>query len=495
MNIHHNMNIHHTPITMNPARIRRLAVFCFAFVLGIGSAFAARTWHVAGAGNDTHSGTTPETAFRSLQKAASLTAPGDTVLVGDGTYTDTAGANAVLMITKSGRPDAWITWQAAPGARPDVRPTGWGGLTITASYIVIDGIYVTGGNDSLSLEDALADSKKPRANPRFNSNGITIEGRKSAPDTKPHHITIRNCVVSKCPGGGINMLTGDYYIIEDNLVFGNAWYMRYAGSGISALESWAHDDKPGYHIIIQRNLVWDNKTLVPWERTGKLSDGNGIILDVTDGPESAGPTNPNGDATVNQKRNAASKPKPAVPGTAKPAAAPKTGRPEWKGRALIANNVSAYNGGSGIHTFRTRYVDIVNNTTYHNGAVVGYAELFANASKDIVILNNIIVPGTSNKVTMENRNVRVRWDYNLYPAAQEVMKGPNDIIADPRFVRVDADLRKADFSLQNDSRGLASGTKELAPKTDILGNSRPQDSAPSRGAYQVMATEALRPAK
>ncbi len=223
-------------------------------------------------------------------------------------------ADAVLKITKSGRTDAWITWKAAPGAHPDVRPTGWGGITITASYIVIDGINVTGDNDRLTLEDALADSKKPRANPRFNTNGITIEGRKSAPDAKPHHITIRTCVVSKCPGGGINMLTGDYCIIEDNLVFGNAWYMRYAGSGISALESWAHDDKPGYHIIIQRNLVWDNKTLVPWKRIGKLSDGNGIILDVTDGPASAGPTNPNGDAAV--------KPKGAAPGTAKPAAVP-----------------------------------------------------------------------------------------------------------------------------------------------------------------------------
>ena len=70
---------------------------------------------------------------------------------GDGIYTDILGADAVLKITKSGRPDAWITWKAAPAAHPDVRPTGWGGITIIASYIVIDGINVTGGNDSLSL--------------------------------------------------------------------------------------------------------------------------------------------------------------------------------------------------------------------------------------------------------------------------------------------------------------------------------------------------------
>jgi len=209
-----------------------IAAFGFAFAV---SPLSATVWHVDGKGDDRQPGTSTAAAFRSLHKAASLTAPGDTVLVGDGTYTGTVGADAVLKITKSGRPDAWITWKAAPGAHPDVRPTGWGGITITASYIVIDGINVTGGNDNLALEDALADSKKTRPDPRFNTNGILIEGRKSAPDAKPHHITISKCVVSKCPGGGISMLTADYLLLEDNHVFGTTWYMSYAGSGITTL--------------------------------------------------------------------------------------------------------------------------------------------------------------------------------------------------------------------------------------------------------------------
>jgi len=123
-------------------------------------------------------------------------------------------------------------------------------------------------------------------------------------------------------------------------------------------------------------------------------------------------------------------------------------------------------------TSSTRHVDIVNNTTYHNGAVVGYPELFSNNSQDIVILNNIIAPGPANKVTLNNRNVGVRWDYNLYPAAQKVMTGPNDIIADPRFVRVDADLRNADFSLQNDSPARDSGSPELLQSSDLKGITR-----------------------
>jgi len=49
------------------------------------------------------------------------------------------------------RADAWITWKAVSGARPDIRPTGWGGITITASSIVIDGLNVTGDFDYFSV--------------------------------------------------------------------------------------------------------------------------------------------------------------------------------------------------------------------------------------------------------------------------------------------------------------------------------------------------------
>ena len=285
------------------------------------------------------------------------------MLIGDGIYkTPTTDANGnVLTISRSGRPEAWITWQAAPGARPELRPTGWGGIVITGSYHVIDGLTVIGGNDSLTLPDALADAKRPRPGARFNTNGI---------------------------------------------------------------------------------LVWDNKTLVPWERTGKLSDGNGILLDVTEGEDGGGATNPNADAVTATK--------PAK--TDRPAKPP---RPPWNGRALIANNVSAYNGGSGIHTFRTKHVDIINNTTYWNGQVVGYQELFPNRSDDIVILNNIIVPRPGGKITSNNRNTAIRWDFNLYPSAQTFFKGEHDLVAEPRFIDVQPDLRRADFRLAPTSPGLA----------------------------------------
>ncbi len=449
----------------------------------------ARDWHVTGTGDDANDGKTPATALRTLQKAADSVAPGDTVLLGDGIYTntDTASGSAVVTMRTSGTPDAWITWKTAPGADAVIRPFGWSGVQVEASYQILDGLKVIGANDSITLLEATTDGvitekdgKKYSGNPRFNSNGIFINGRRLPADAKPHHIIVRNCEVAKCPGGGITAIEADYVTIEDCRVYENAWFMRYGGSGITFLNNWAYDDEPGYHVVIQRNFVWNNKTLVPWININKLSDGNGILLDVTDGQ--SGATNPNADAPV--AANPTGDTATATAATPTPTPADRPQRPEWKGRALIANNLSAYNGGSGIHTFRTKHVDIINNTTYWNGGVVGYQELFPNRSEDVVILNNIIVPRPGGKVTSNNRNTNVRWDYNIYPVEQDVFVGENDIVADVQFLEVDVDPTRGDFRLANGSKALGSGTDELPQATDILGNKRPGAAGRDRGAFQ-----------
>ncbi len=455
----------------------------------------ARELHVSAlTGNDANDGSSSDRAFATLRKAAEVIEPGDTVLIGDGVYSheEPGYDTAVLHLNKHGRPDAWMTWKAAPGARPEIRPANvWHGIRITGSYIILDGLHVTGLNDSLTLIDAMTDGLtrekdgKPYAgNPRFNTNGISVEGGKNPPDQKPHHIIIRNCVVSKMPGGGIPIIQADYVTVEDCTVFDNAWHMRYAGSGITTFHNWQHDDKPGYHIVIQRNRVWNNRTLVPWVSTGKLSDGNGILLDVTDLARS-GASNPNADASVSATpapgsgSSAVATPSPTA--NPNPAAA---GRPKWTARALVANNLSAFNGGSGIHTFRTAHVDIVNNTTYWNGSVVGYDELFPNRSVDVVFLNNIIVPRPGGRVTGNNQNKDIRWDGNVYPIEQNVHRGPNDIVDDPQFLSIARDLRDADFRLQPGSPGRNSAVAELPQPVDLTGKTRPAGSGSDRGAFE-----------
>jgi hypothetical protein len=430
----------------------------------------ARDWHVSPDGNDANDGTSPARALRTLQKAESVVAPGDVVLLGDGVYEGDMSKNrpgtALLRISKSGRPDAWITFKARPGHKPVLRPREWTGIEIHGSYIVIEGLTVIGANDELNLKAALEAAKLPDKQARFNTNGIYVNGRPQPPEAKPHHVVIRNNSVSKMPGGGILAIEADHITIEDNRVFENAWYMEYAGSGITLLNNWAYDDAPGYHVIIRRNLVWNNKTMVPWGRTGKLSDGNGILLDVTDQQTTGGATNPNGDAVVTEG-----------------AAPAKPPRPVWKGRALIANNVSAFNGGSGIHTFRTAHVDIINNTTYWNGSVVGYEEMFPNRSDDVVFLNNVIVPRPGGKVTSNNRSTNIRWDYNLYPVEQSVLRGPHDIVADPGLIDPFIDVRRGDFRLAKGSPAIGSGTDDVPQPDDVTGAKRPVGKR-DRGAYE-----------
>ena len=428
-------------------------------------------WYVSPSGSDSSDGRSPRTAFRTMQRAADIVMPGDRVLLCSGEYTMEGRADdrALVTILRSGRENAWITWMPAPGAKPVIRPSGWAAFDIRGSFHVLENLEIVGFNDQLTLKHAIADASAQKASGRYNTNGITIEGRRNAPDAKPHHIIIRGCSISKCAGGGIAALETDYLTVEDCRVFDNCWYMRYAGSGITTLNNWAHDDNPGYHIIIRRNLVWNNRTLVKWDRTGSLSDGNGILLDVTN---RRGPVmnNPDGDATVN--------PTPAT-------SARKGERPEWNNRALIENNVSAYNGGSGIHVFRTCHVDILNNTTYWNGSVVDYEELFSNASYDIVMMNNVIIPRPGGRVTSNHNNRDIVWDYNIYPDAQSVLKGEHDIVADPMPRNPGTDLSRADFRLSRKSPAVDSGTSEKMPGEDLNGRRRPRGAGVDRGAYEL----------
>lgn len=444
--------------------------FIVSFFLSV-TLLRAQVWHVSANGDDNADGKTVRTAFRSLQKAADVVNAGDMVYVGNGNYSnEEKGHNsAVLSVTRSGTKEKWITWKPEPGAHPEIHPGGWAGIQFSGSYHVLDGFTVIGANDSLSLVDADVDAKKITPDPKYNTNGILVQGRYNDAQHKPHHIIIRNCTVAKCPGGGITVLEGDYISIEDCLVYNNAWYMRYGGSGITTLNNWAFDDAPGYHITVQRNLVWNNKSLVLYPQTGKQTDGNGILLDVTDKKRS-GPINPNNDAIIqgnNQNNDSA-----------------KLVRPEWKGRALIANNVCAFNGGSGIHTFRTSHVDIINNTTYWNGQVVNYEELFPNVSDDIVIMNNIMVPRPGGRVTSNNKSTNVKWDYNLYSKPQNIFRGPHDIVADPGCIDIQLDFFKSNYRLKKGSAAIDSGCDEVPQPTDVTGAPRPKGKGRDRGAYE-----------
>jgi hypothetical protein len=389
----------------------------------------------------------------------------------------------LLTITASGTPDAWITWRAYKGAHPELIAQGcWHAINLRASYIVVDGLTLTGNNDNVRQIDAevnaqidavktaaaassgekIDESVAPDAklssseikktvpaprpkpvqayspDPIFNGNGLGVDCR-SGPQF--HHFIIRNCTIRKFGTVGISMIATDYYTIENCDVYENAWYSRYGGSGISQLGGKSFDTAPGYHNVIRNNRVWDNKCLVRCFNTDCFSDGNGIILD------SLG---------------------------------------DYSGDVLVQNNVSFDNGGGGIHIFKSRqaHIDVVNNTLWRNQQMWQLYDLGCHSAVNVRFFNNVVYSERRKQVIGRVEDPTVVYDYNLYYGSDQILaKGEHDLNADPKFVMASTNPKVADFHLQPGSPALGTGlTGAFVAATDIDG--KPRGDKPSRGAYQ-----------
>ncbi|MEU5771416.1 sigma-70 family RNA polymerase sigma factor [Streptomyces asoensis] len=412
------------------------------------------TYFVSSSGSDSNPGTSSTSPLRTPQKAADLAGPGDVVAVMNGTYTEPRKGSNVLTIKRSGRPGAPITFVAYPGHRPVLNPrTAWNGISVYgASHIVIKNLEVKGNNAALSLADAERSSSK--TDPTYNTNCITVEKNRES-GAFPHHVDITGNLVHGCAGGGISAIEADHVNIIDNHVHSNSWFTVYGASGISVLtpRDTGGNTPRTYKIRITGNRVHDNETKVKWEGCQCYSDGNGIIVDTTKGD-------------------------------------PKRARPAYNGRVLVANNVSYDNGGSGIHAYKSQHVDIVHNTAYLNGRSTRmetpYANIFANDSTDVRLLNNIAYGRPGQATNSKARNVNVTYDYNLYFGGKAPeTKGPHDIIADPKFT-APGKSPDADFRLTRSSPAIGSATPFPAVVTDFTGATR-KGGAPDRGAYSFGA--------
>lgn len=436
-----------------------------AIPLGLAGSPAAqadsRTYYVSPNGSDTNSGTSPAKPFRTLQKAADSTAPGDTVSIMNGTYTERPGGADVVVISRSGRAGAPITYQAHPGHHPVINPVAaWNGIRINgAAHIVVRGLEVKGNSADISLAEAERGASTKEG--KYNGNCIWAEPDKSS-GARPHHIDIVGNTVHHCPGLGIGSRGADHMTIDRNHVYSTSWYTVFATSGISILAARDIDrgDPRTYKIRVTNNTVHDNETKVKWERCKCYSDGNGIIIDTLKDKAKAGESGP-----------------------------------DYQGRVLVANNVSYNNGGSGIHSFKSQHVDILHNTAYQNGRsprMDSYANIFAHDSKDVRLLNNVAYGRPGQATNSKSKNVDVTYDYNVYYGgkAPEV-KGPHDIIADPELVRP-GNGAGANFRLREGSPAIGSGKQLPEVTTDITG-ARRSAAAPDRGAYAFTTTKGAAP--
>ena len=106
-------------------------------------------------GDDSDDGTTTGTAFKTIQKAANVVDPGDTVLIREGTYPATTGDNRVANISRSGTAGNVITFKNYPGETPKIgrydSQTGHGNtgdqygiVLLGADYLRFEGLYFQG---------------------------------------------------------------------------------------------------------------------------------------------------------------------------------------------------------------------------------------------------------------------------------------------------------------------------------------------------------------
>jgi parallel beta-helix repeat protein len=274
-----------------------------------------------------------------------------------------------------------------------------------------------------------------------------------------HHTVVTNNLVHDVEASGIQLNDGDYRTITRNVVHDCARKWKGNGSGISIYTATAVDEQLGFHNIIAQNICYNNSN--PPGGT----DGNGIIFD-------------DGKHTQSDRR-------PYTP------------------TSLIENNLVYFNGGAGIHIYRSTNVTVRNNTSYWNRQLPNKftwrGDLSNQDSDDIIWVNNIAwanpLLNAHNTALLENRGTKgVVWKNNITyngtpgqasvdgrgPSPADNRLGQNPLLVDPG----------SDFRLQAGSPATGAGTSEFGvPDVDLDGN--PRKGAVDIGAF---ASGARKPA-
>lgn len=121
------------------------------FILFTASIAVAKTYYVAPNGSDSNDGSI-NTPFQTIQKAADVVNPGDTVIVKDGIYTAAPGKNWIVKLNRGGSPDAWVTfrsenkWGAVLDGKLEVEWCIVSGSNV--NYIRIENFQITRSRDT-----------------------------------------------------------------------------------------------------------------------------------------------------------------------------------------------------------------------------------------------------------------------------------------------------------------------------------------------------------
>jgi hypothetical protein len=160
------------------------------------TAQAATHYFVATDGDDANPGTA-QRPWASLHKAAATAEAGDTVFIGGGTYR----IDRPIEPAHSGRPDAWITYIAAPSQRYGDTPSQ---VIVDASAWLPKARFWRNGYGAIHINDRSYLRFQGIAVHRSHGMGFFVEGG------KPHHLDFIDCGTLTTFGCGIGLWNAEY---------------------------------------------------------------------------------------------------------------------------------------------------------------------------------------------------------------------------------------------------------------------------------------------
>jgi serralysin len=309
-----------------------------------------------------------------LLGAARVAIAGDVVCIAPGTYTLTSTFES----SHSGNSSAWITYTAYGSQPVNIVWAGPSGQAMFHFY----GSTFPNGPSYLEFK------------------GLTLNGKNVAADgffcQQSHHIKYIGNTVNNMAAAGIASVKCDYQTADHNVVYHNGYNGGWS-SGISFNSSQWYDSYSGFHNIVSNNIVAGS-----YDSSTNHSDGNGIIMDLSNGSYTASSANT-----------------PA---------------------ALIANNVVYGNGGRCIENFIVSNIWVVNNTCYDNTldtSQPGIGEIVNNNSKNIHYVNNVVKAWNSSHPfqIMGSYSTGITYSSNLiYGGSNSGASGSGFTTANPQFV-------------------------------------------------------------
>jgi parallel beta-helix repeat protein len=417
------------------------------------TAALATTYYVSPNGSNTNPGTSLSLPFETIQAAADVVNPGDTVYVLTGTYTTPTNKwnNAVVTVSTSGAAQKPITFSAYPGQHPIIssskNPDVWDAVQIFGAYIALTGFEIVGNAQYVTLAQAtktynaeekayLASVAAHKKNPSVPIvyPGDSLTNGNCVAVSSTNHIVIEGNLIHDCSAAGIDIESSDYTTVENNVVFNTSWWTVYGSSGIDFHLSANTDSTAGYRNFIINNISHDSANTQPffaYGTNGKPTDGNGIILDNTE-------FSSNGQS--------------------------------YGGRTLVMGNIIYNNGGAGIQAYYANHVDIYDNTTVLNnrcivpGSTCGRinnGQILVNVASDINIYNNIMLSPKGEFTYNAWDSVPLSEGHNvLFAAGGGVVLKPyitldtSDLVQNPDFVDF-AEVGQSSFSPGADLANLA----------------------------------------